>query len=264
MNILAFWPLNDGPVQPPAQTPALDLVKSPGPFPGQYMTAPNVPTYDNVNMSSAAPGTFAVQQSGIVPGDTPLNATTLNFCASFNGGFVKVPFAQALYPSAKFTVECWVQPSWTLDDVANTPAIRGVVVWADGAGSGFAITVTPDNFWAANIGIGTGFFQLKADTQQIKLGEVSYLAMSFDPGTGAVQLFVGTASDTKPTPFMKTTPSGSIYSPVTNLPLFFGKGRCDLTNGLFPLNGFIQDVAIYSTVLSNNDINTHFSTGIGS
>ena len=100
-KIVAFYPLNDTlPVPappPPAMPTARDLVTTPGPFNGFYNSAPSVP-YDPMNQSAAAPGTFALAQPGLVPGDVPQNASTRSACAAFNGGFVSVAFNAALNP----------------------------------------------------------------------------------------------------------------------------------------------------------------------
>ena len=81
-------------------------------------------------------------------------------------------------------------------------------------------------------------------------------------------LFVGTVggvlaavSDTPPGTFVAEQPAMGM-SPSTTTPLFIGMGRPD-TAGLFPFNGFIQDVAVYSAALGTPTINTHFATGAG-
>lgn len=270
-KIVALYPLNDTlPVPappPPAMPTAQDLVTTPGPFNGFYNSAPSVP-YDPVNQSAAAPGTFTLGQPGIVLGDVPQNSSTRSACAAFNGGFVSVPFNAALNPQTQFTVEAWVQPNWTDDDVTNFPATRVVVASAETSPAGYGLVATPDNFWSATVAVDANpnpmFFSVKSD-KAITLGKnvTYYLAMTFDAGTGQLQLFVGDTSDSSFTPKPGTTPSNSTFLPVlAATPFLIGKGRADVPNGLLPFNGFIQDVAVYNTVLS--DLNMHFSTGIGS
>jgi Concanavalin A-like lectin/glucanases superfamily len=241
-NIVACWPLNDPsdlPTDNPAGTRAADI--SANNFYGYY---------------SGAAGTVKVQQPGIVPGDIPSGSSTANQCAFFNGGLVQVGFQQALNP-AKFTLEAWVQPSWTKDD----PAVqRAVLVSANSSGAGYGLIATPDNFWEIDIGVvGNTFFSLKA-TQPIELGTVHYLAVTFDGTT--LTLFAGAFGGTlvsfPGTPMAGFVPEDS----STATPLFIGMGHPD-TGGMFPFNGFIQDVAVYKDALSFPTLMNHFNAGSG-
>ena len=62
-NLVACWPLDD----PLGSTTARDISNSH--FDGTYTVGPNVPAYNPTLQSDAAPGTFALQQPNIVPGD---------------------------------------------------------------------------------------------------------------------------------------------------------------------------------------------------
>jgi Concanavalin A-like lectin/glucanases superfamily len=243
-NLVAFWPLDDVP-------PSTTALATPTQFNGQYLAGPQ---------SSSAP---TLNQPGIVPGDVALGAAKANTCALFNGGLVSVGFAQALNPPI-FTLECWVQPKWTAGD----PQLRrAVLVSADTPmGAGYALFANQDNFWEIDIGTpGQNFFSLKSQ-QPINLNATNYLAVTYDGSL--LTLFVGTVggvltsvSDTPTGTFVAEQPAMGT-SPSTTTPLFIGMGRPD-TAGLFPFNGFIQDVAVYSTALGIPTINTHFANGAG-
>jgi hypothetical protein len=255
-GIVSCWPLNDA----PPSTTAVDIKNG---FNGNYTMGPNVP-YDPMNESAAAPGTFTLQATGIVPGD--VQTTTLTPCASFNGGFVSVGF-QELLNQGQFTVEAWVKPNWSTDEVATAPANRGVVASVHGLqGTGWVLFATADNFWAATIGLGPGqqFVTLKSG-QPIVLGGISYLAMTFDGSK--LSLFVTVVGDSSNSPLVTTLTlqPNTKFQPVqmpSTTPLFIGMSRRDLANGMFPFNGSIQDVAYYGVPLDLTVIQNHFNLGV--
>lgn len=253
---IAFWPLNDS----AALLPTAASIINPQ-FNGTYPDTP------------MGPNSFMIQQQGIVFGDVNNGLTP---CAFFNGSFVTVDFHQELNP-ATFTLEAWVKPNWT---AADPPAQRVVVASANvSVGAGYALFATADNFWQVQIGIGSGnFLSVKFD-QAIALNAdrtmnpVNYLAVTFD---GMVlTLFVGTvvgtvggtvtatlASKSSPplVPPTQFLPEQSM-APSTATPLFIGMGRPDTMGGMFPFNGWIQDVAFYSPQLSATDVQNNFNLG---
>ena len=199
-----------------------------------------------------------VQQEGIVPGDVPPSGPP-NTCAFFNGGRVSVPFAGALNP-AKFTVEAWVEPQWAAGDTA----VRGVVVSLNtAANAGYALFVQ-NNAWTAGVGTGAALPTVALPVTFENGGPVtSYLAMTFD-GNSTLTLFVGVANGTLTSTSM-TIPGTFLpeQSNTTATPLFIGMGRPDLEAGMYPLNGFVQDVAIYNDALSTTAITNRFNIGKG-
>lgn len=250
-NLIAFWPLDDQPSPDVSQPEAVDIApKQPPlpPFTGFYM---------------GPDGSFTLNNTGIVPGDFNNGLTP---CASFNGGFVSVGFRQELNASS-FTLECWVKPNWAAGDPQD---FRAVVASAFGdpnptMDSGFGLLATPDNFWTAQIGLGTRFLSATS-TQAIMLDGVTtyYLAMSFDGST--LTLFVGIAGgDLTPTPPVSPNPGEKFLpesSGMTATSLFIGMGRPDLpTTMQNPFNGLIQDVAYYSPALGMGDIQNNFTLG---
>jgi Concanavalin A-like lectin/glucanases superfamily len=258
-GLVAFWPLNDT-----SGTVAVDLGLNH--FNGTYTMGPLVPTYNAAQQSDASPGTFALDQSNIVAGDTVNgNPDDPNPCVSFNGGYVSVPWQAALGPPtlAQFTLEAWVLPNWTLADAQANPSFRTIV--ASDAGSpgmfaGFALFASPDNLWSASIGIGSqNATATTKSNQTIVQGSTYFLVVTYDGST--LTLWVNPADTTQPP---DGTAAASGYVPVASpVPLYIGTGRPDLPTPLFPFNGSIQDVAFYNVVLDGKTIETHFLNGAG-
>jgi len=248
-NLVAYWPLNDTQQDLPT---AHDL--SNHKFDGTYTFGPT------------GPSSFMIQQAGIVPGD--LTDALRNPCASFNGGFVQVPFHQELNASS-FTLECWVKPNWTGADPQDQ---RAAVVSAFGDerpnptdNAGYGIVATQDNFWSAQIGLGTKFLGATSKDAIMLDGVATYyLAMTFDGSS--LTLFVGIVGGAlTSTPPVSPAPGEKFVSEspgMTATSLFIAMGRPDLpTSGLFPFNGLIQDVAYYSPALGVADVQNHFTLG---
>ena len=253
-GLVAFWPLDDT-----SGTVAVDL--APNHFDGNYTMGPVVPTYNAAQQSDASPGTFALNQTNIVAGDTVNgNPADPNPCVYFNGGFVSVPWQPSLGP-AQFTLEAWVVPNWTLADAQTNPSSRVVVASADVAGfAGFALLATPDNLWSVQLGIGSQFVPATAGSNQtIVQGSLYFLVVTYDGTT--LTLWVNPADTTQP-PDATVMASGYVSVP-SPIPLFIGQGRPDLPTPLFPFNGSIQDVALYRTVLDGKTIETHYLNGAG-
>ena len=253
-GLVAFWPLNDT-----SGTVAVEL--APNHFNGTYTMGPDVTTYNAAQQSDASPGTFSLNQTNIVAGDTANgNPAAPNPCVYFNGGYVNVPWQPSLGPS-QFTLEAWVVPNWTLADAQTNPSYRVVVESGVAAGfAGFALLATPDNLWSAQIGIGSQFATATAGSNQtIVQGSLYFLVVTYDGST--LTLWVNPADTTQP-PDASVAASGyaSVPSPV---PVYIGTGRPDLPTPLFPFNGSIQDVALYRAVLDGKTIENHYLNGSG-
>jgi Concanavalin A-like lectin/glucanases superfamily len=256
-GLVAYWPLVEitgttaYDAGPNANTPQANN--------GTYTQGQNVP-YDPGDQSAAASGAVNIDQAGIVPGDQN-SINNVNPCPYFDGGFVNVPWNAAINPAPPFTLEAWVRPHWTAGDVQNFPATRGVVIASNlSLNGGFGLFATPDNFWAAVVGIGSGFIVARpvaGSNQTILPDTTSYLVMTYD-GTTLV-LWVNPA-DTGAGPYAQAAASG--FVPLASpTPLYIGTGRPDLPTPLFPFNGWIQDVALYNVVLDDATIETHFMNG---
>lgn len=255
--MVAIWPLNET-----SGTTAIEL-KGNAPN-GTYTAVPAAP-YDATNLSAAASGAINIGQSGIVPGDT-LNSDPNQRapCPFFDGGFVSIPWSDKINIQPPFTLEAWVKPTWTDQDVQNEPALRGVVMSISPSnGTGFGLFATPDNYWAIGFGTGSTIVQVAppaGSNQKINLNTVSYVVLTFD-GTTAT-LYV---NDADGTPYAQGPVSGYVPLPSPT-PMYFGAARPDLPpppNPGFPFKGFIQDVAIYNKVLDQTTIQTHFMNGNG-
>jgi hypothetical protein len=258
-GLVAYWPLSET-----SGTTAFDAGPNAGTplaFNGTYTQGQNVP-YDPVNQSAAATGAVNINESGIVPGDAFNNDLSMpEPCPYFDGGFVKVPWNAPLNPAPPFTIEAWVRPHWTANDVQNFPAYRDVVVSADPpANAGYALFATNDNFWGVSVGLGSTNAEARppAGSNQTILSDTTYyLVVTYDGTT--LKLWVNPA-DTSAGPYAQVAASG--FVPLASLvPLYIGTGRPDVPAPLNPFNGWIQDVAFYNAVLDNPTIETHFMNG---
>jgi hypothetical protein len=262
-GLVAFWPLDDT-----SGTVAVDL--GPNHFNGTYTVGPDVPTYNATEESDASPGTFTLNQTNIVPGDTvSVNGSPAapNPCVYFNGGYVSVPWQAALGPPtpAQFTLEAWVVPNWTLADAQTNPSFRAVVGTATASGTpaaftGFELFATPDNLWSALIGIGSQDVTVTTgNNQTIVQGSLYFLVVTYDGST--LTLWVNPADTTQPP---DGTAAASGYMPLPSpLPLYIGTARPDLPTPRYPFNGSIQDVAFYNVVLDGKTIEKHYLNGSG-
>ena len=259
-GLVAYWPLNDT-----SGTVAVDF--GPNKFNGAYTMGPVVAAYDAADKSDASPGTFALNQPNIVPGDAgtaPGTPPVLSPCVAFNGGFVSVPPQAALGPPlpAQFTLEAWVVANWSLEDAQTNPSFRAVVASAAASGgvlTGFSLLATPDNLWAAAIGIGSqDVFATVGSNQTIVQNTLYFLVVTYDGTT--LQLWVNPADTSQPA---DASVAASGFMPVPSaIPFYIGTGRPDLPTPLFPFNGSIQDVAFYNVVLDGKTIETHYMNGM--
>lgn len=251
-GLVAFWPLDDT-----SGTVALEL--APNHFNGTYTVGPVVTTYNAAQQSDVSPGTYTLNQTNIVAGDTGSgNPPVPNPSVYFNGGYVNVPWEPSLGP-AQFTLEAWVIPNWS--DAQSNPSYRAVVASAAAAGfAGFALLATSDNLWSVQIGNGSQFAAATTgNNQTIVQGSLYFLVVTYDGST--LTLWVNPA-DTSQSPDASVAASGyvSVASPV---PLYIGTGRPDLPTPSFPFNGSIQDVALYRAVLDGKTIENHYLNGAG-
>jgi len=261
-GLVAFWPLNET-----SGTTAADI--GPNHFNGTYTTGPNVTSYDAADQSDAAPGTFSLNGLNIVAGDTSgNNPNNLTPCTYFYGGYVEVPWQAALGPPQpqptppplQFTIEAWVMPDW--DDPQNKSFRVVVASNAPSAFQGFALYASPDNLWAATIGVGSqNPVVTTGNNQTIVQRSLYFLVVTYDGGTGLLTLWVNPADTTQP-PDGQITATG--FVPVASpTPLYIGCGHPSQTPPLFPFTGWIQDVAFYNVALDNKTIETHYANGSG-
>jgi Concanavalin A-like lectin/glucanases superfamily len=254
-GLIAFWPLDET-----SGTTAADI--GPNNFNGTYTIGPDVSTYDPVNLSDAAPGTYTLGQPNIVAGDC--DSTTPNPCVAVDGGYVSVPWQAALGPGQspfQFTLEVWVIPEWTLEDAQNNPSNRVVVASnAVGTFQGFSILASSDNLWAATLGIGSqNLVVTTGNNQTIIQNSLYFLVLTYDGNN--LTLWVNPADTTQPPDGQAAGPG---FVPVASpIPFYIGIGNPNVPTPRNPFNGQIQDVAFYNVVLDGKTIGTHYLNGSG-
>ena len=251
-GLVGYWPLGE----PAGATTAVDLKSGHN---GAYLS--HVFPDDPSNGSAAAPGTFSLGNTGIVPGDTvpphqntdPENRTT---CLQTNGGYVSVPFDAAFIPTKAdgFTLEAWVRVEWTAADPA---AFRVVMTTFDSTGGfkGFTLLTTPDNHWAALVGNGA--------TGGAGLTQVTGAALVFETTSHLVATYDGSDLKLYVNGEQSAPTMTADYHPATANALYIGAGRPDLADPRFPFVGKVQCVALYKGALTLDDVLKHFYNGNG-
>jgi hypothetical protein len=284
--VVAYWPLGEAADSDPAVDRVaghngnyVDPATAPSLYPWPAYSVGNAPGPDV--QSSAAPGSIAFAQTGIVQGDTvqPGNQFDVRTtCIVVNGCYVNVPFNAAFNPPTSFTVEAWVRVDWTATD---PHAWRFVIDSRDtGPSRGFGIYARADDnqpgvyHWGAILGNGSPAFTFAAsDDPPIALNDPSlpsgvtyYLALTYDGPSQTLVFYVdGEQRGAKITPVA--------YAPNAAQPLWIGAGSPYVpqrpqppgivASPLFPFVGAIQDVAVYNAALTSDDILLHYHNGNG-
>jgi hypothetical protein len=288
-TLIAYWPLKEVNDTDAARNLAtqnhgkyIDLMTVMPPntvYPWIGYSVPNGANPDV--LSAAAPGDLTLGQPSIVAGDVDLlpGDPVGPACMMVNGCYVEVPWDDKSIPKVSFTVEAWVRADWTASD---PHAWRFVLDMREQmpVTTGFAIYAKADDNapgmyrWAAIIGDGSSKFMFLDNTEapvtlkdSAGTGTIVYLALTYNSGSQTLTLFVNGAS------VGQLTPVG--YAPNAAQVLWIGAGSpyvarrtqpadpTVLGSPLFPFVGAIQDVAIYSDVLADSVIVTHFNNGSG-
>jgi Concanavalin A-like lectin/glucanases superfamily len=289
-TIIAYWPLKEGKDSDPAH----ELVSgNDGKYIDQTTVMPPNTVYPWISynvpkggglfaLSAAAPGDIMLGQPSIVAGDVDLlpGDPVAPACMVVNGCYVEVPWNDKFIPKVSFTVEAWVRVDWTATDPSawrfvldmreQTPVTTGFGILAQ------AIDDAPGMYrWAAIIGDGSSSFQLLENTEApitlkdpaAAAGTIVYLTLTYNAGSKTLTLFVNGAS------VGQLTQVG--YMPNAAQVLWIGAATAYeprrtqpadpnvVASPLFPFVGAIQDVAIYSDVLADSVIVTHFNNGSG-
>jgi len=245
-DLVAYWRLGE----PSGSLTAVDEL---GNHHGTYKTAAPVAGIDTPDGASApAPGTVDLAQPGVIAGEPGTSVI-------FNGGYVEVPHVDDKLDPPEFSVEAWVVPLW---DQAER-AFRSVVTSRDdvsGQAHGYVLCATPlsgdpDNqyrweAWAAN-GTGSGLdANTRAEGDLVVFHAATHLVMTFKGAD--LKLYVdGTLRGQAP---------ATGFAPNTARPLRIGAGATELEPpaNIFPFNGQIQEVALYSRALTEQEVATHF------
>ena len=256
-GLVSYWPLSEA-----SGTTATDLMSG---HDGTYTTA--VFADDPASQSPAAPGTFSLDQPGLLAGDIVQPAAippVLKPCVVFDGGFVTVPFSTDLNPVGQFTVEAWVRPDWSPGEgrfrcVLNNLALNG------SAFTGFVLFANPDDQWEAWFGSDSPTPIIAPDRMgsvhfPIAFGAVTHLVATYDvaaPDGPTLTLWVN--GENQGGGVVSVTP----YVANTDAPIFIGLSAPWMPPGLWPFKGAIQDVAIYKRPLNQTEISTHTVNGLG-
>lgn len=277
-DLVAYWPLGDL----NGSTVAGDL--SGKGHNGTYTIPPPYPSgAQAVPFSSPiANPTLTLQRTSLVPGDAGgLSVGDKNLVAAsvdFEGGYVSIPWSMQSSPSLdQFTLEAWIKPHWS-----GSGSWR-VVFSAFVNNTGFRLFINDQNQWQVVIGTGPGNMTSSPNTMVPIVPSSTtptYVALTCDM-TGVMSLWVNPQSvgdsDT-PTPppanWTSGTPTGYVPADPSQLTaIFIAAGDNDQPlrtptanpDGApeYPFQGWIQSVALYSGVLSANDILDHFINGSG-
>jgi len=273
-NCIAFWPLNEGsgPLAEDTKGKMLNnehdgtyhSVLNPGSA-GQYPC----PTFMNGGAKSAACTgqlTLGAANSGIVNGDFVGDAHST--AMQTDGAYVEIAANNVTTPANAFTAEAWISPGW---DASDSDAFHTFLdfrsVDAAGAISGFAMLVNDQGQVQGAVGRGAAG-QMIATGASITLEATAYVVLTFDGATATV--FVNGTPNPAGAASLQ---AGQNYVPNTTGRQVIGAGapwaanRTDQTADLFfpafPFKGTIQDVAIYSAVLSDETILIHNMNGNG-
>lgn len=270
-TLVAYWSLGDL----PGSTTAVDL--SGNNHNGTY-TIP--PAYPSVQFSKQFPNPAVnLRQPSIVPGDFggagSGNPNLAPASVDFEGGYVSIPWSTQNPPKLNdFTCEAWILPNWT---GAN---LFWVVFSAYINNTGFRFFVNDKNHWELVFGTGPGNTPISIDTMvPVDLTMPTYVALTCDKNGNAKlwssqQGLSDTPNPPPPQPAWTSgsTPTGYVAAdPSALTAIFIGAGLNDQPlrtptmnpDGapLYPFQGRIQSVAVYQTVLSDADIQAHFSAG---
>jgi Concanavalin A-like lectin/glucanases superfamily len=180
-----------------------------------------------------------------------------------------------------FTFEAWVAPRWTVT------GFNWVVFAARGNnGTGFAVSINPQNQWQLATGDGTAVVTVNTMVPAAVNGSLTYVAVTFTSATQVLSLWINPASESSdgntpappPTaawpPSPDTTTPYVAIDPTQLLTFFIGAGDNQnaqtprTQNGglgapLVPFQGQIQSVALYNTALDPTDLASHFQNGAG-
>ena len=181
------------------------------------------------------------------------NATTGGSLTFDGGSRIDVPFDQNLNPN-DFTVTMWANalstggfasPITSRDDVNGGVSTHGFIIYNDNGGNW--------NFWTGDGN--PGWDTLPAGP--VLTDTWTHLAISYDSITETKSFYVDGILATSDTAANQYSPNGTVEMEV----LHIGAGQDDGLNFFF--EGKIDDVGLFRAALSEEDINTIMTNGIG-
>jgi hypothetical protein len=276
-GLVAYWPLSDllTPLNMTSQTSVAQDISGNG-HNGTYTIPPAYPT--TPANSAVPPNPSVARATSIVPGDAGSTKNPLPASVNFQGGYVSIPWAANSPVLTDFTLEAWVQPSW------QQTGFRWSVFSARGPGNttGFILYVNEQNIWQLFIGTGATT-NTTIDTMvaaPVNPSSTTYVALTFQSTMGStngtLSLWINPSTDDESNPPTAAFTTQTAYVPIDPslmLSFFIGADANDVAlrtqdggSGapLYPFEGQIQSVALYSVALSATDLAGHFENGAAS
>jgi hypothetical protein len=266
-GLLAYWPLNDL-LNPLTEGTAKARDISGNARDGTLTIPLAYPSGAQAVAESKVlnPPTLA-RGNSIVAGDAGSQVNALPASTDFEGGVVSIPWSTQNWPPlSEFTVEAWIQPKW------SGTGFLWVLFSAATDNAGFTIFIDDSSLWGVTIGNGMTLTALPPTN--VKLVPTSpdptYVALTFK--NGVFNLWVNPPSEPVPPPAnWNSGPTSYVAAdPSQLLQCFIGAGANNqptrsATNPsgapLYPFQGLIQSVAVYSTALDPTVIQSHFAIG---
>jgi hypothetical protein len=261
-DVLAYWRLSET-VDAPS-LPAVDEIGPPaGPHDGTYTATNGWQPNDAIHTAGAA-GTYTLSQETLRDGADALTSVL------FEGGFVNVQFEPALN-TPQFTIEAYVRPTWAKETKPTYHAVIASHAVQAGNHFGFILHAGPDPT-KEDDPQGETFWLLSVGTGGPGLGTLVGLPVSFDTRSHLVAGCDGTTMsiwiefvDENALPTSSTT-LASPYVPNNTRPMYIGAGRTEVSGSntaRFAFAGEIQDVSLYSRLLTAKEIVDHGFAGDG-
>lgn len=230
----------------------------------------------------------------VIPGVTPglLDVAPQNnyACLQLDGGFVQVPWDNALNPQA-FTLEAWVSPDSTMFDTGpGAQQFYFCLVESTGPTglgqkkTGWGLYLGPANInthlgplcWQVWMGTGSEYKQVAVANPGRSPLTRTYLALTYD-GTQKLQLWLYHPDTEEDLALLESPALNLLINPFTFKPndaSSAGKGEFIIGAGsnlfpvigappqrLYPFRGKIQEVALYKSVVPGNILESHFLAG---
>jgi hypothetical protein len=250
-DLVGEWKLGES----SGATAAADSIDS---RPGTYRTivlqeAPQSP-------ATANPPVLGFGASGLLAG------APSETCIIVDGGFVEIPFDQALN-TPTFTAMAWCLPEFAFEEtVDGQPVFRCVLASREGNGvqpAGFMIYSGPDLsnptdatlYWQVWVGDGKpGKMWTMLVGPPVSLNETVHLAVTYDGTT--LMLYVDHSGEGPPDAQMATG-----YSPNTSKSFYIGMGAPDAPQPAYPFKGRLQDVRYYKAAQTSDVIDGIVTSG---
>lgn len=195
----------------------------------------------------------AVVDGNVNFGQSGANANTGSAASFPDTGHIDIPFDEALNPSS-FTVALWANaassggfasPITSRDDVGGGASTHGFIIYNDNGGNW--------NFWTGDGN--PGWDTLPAGP--VSIGTWTHLAISYDSVTETKSFYIDGVLAATDTAANQYSPNGTVETEGLHL----GAGADD--GNSFWFTGTLDDVGLFRTALSEEDISTIMMSGVG-